>query len=264
MELQGVDTEREDSRGPSEARAGCRLGGSLVLAGQGWGKVSPGQGDEGPGREDSLGCEERAVGRGRLLDAGNGRAPVGLGVGGRLPRTQAGRAPRLRLRGGGAGRPTWAWSGAAGPGRAQPRRRGSALPVAAALAQAAAAARPPSCSGSPRGALPRQGGRSRAPARRGEGALLPLPCGAERKGGRVTRSPTSPSQSNKSPPQEGSRVWGTPFFQPKLWRCGSPQSPWEWGRGRTGSFLIGFELISSSQLPSLQPITVPQVAPLRF
>ena len=114
---------------------------------------------------------------------GSGRARVGPGVGGlggRLPRAQAGRARRLRPREGGAGRPTWARSGAVGPGLARPRRRGSALRAAASRAQAAASARPPSCSGSPRGALPRGDASSRAPARPDGGAFLPPACGAER------------------------------------------------------------------------------------
>lgn len=118
----------------------------------------------------------------------------------------------------------------------------------AALAQAAAAARPPSCSGSPLGALPRRGARSRAPAQPGRGTLPPRASKAGRNVGLVTRSPASPSQSNKTTPQQGPPVWGKPFFHPKLWGCGSPQSPWEWGRGRTGYYLIGFELISSSQI----------------
>lgn len=101
-------------------------------------------------------------GRRRAAGPGEGR-----GWGGRLPRAQAGRTRRLRPRGEGAGRPTWARSGAAGPGLARPRRRGSALPAAAASAEAAAAARPPSCSALP-GALRCQGARSRAPARRAE------------------------------------------------------------------------------------------------
>ncbi|XP_026949549.1 uncharacterized protein [Sagmatias obliquidens] len=103
-----------------------------------------------------------------------------MGGGGRLPRAQAGRTRRLRPREGGAGRPTWARSGAVGPGLPRPRRRGSALRAAASRAQAAASARPPSCSGSPRGALPRGGASSRAPARPDGGAFLPPACGAER------------------------------------------------------------------------------------
>lgn len=161
----------------------------------GWGKPRIG----GPGLRRQVfqakgtrdwGRQAARVSRGGLWAAvsagerpGRCRAEGGGGGGGRLPRAQAGRARRLRPRGQGAGRPTWARSGAVGPGLARPRRQGSALPAAAAAAQEAASARPPSCSGSPRGALPRRGARSRAPARLVGGALRPRACGAGRKGG---------------------------------------------------------------------------------
>lgn len=125
------------------------------------------------------------MGRGYPWGAGElpGQGRAGGGGGGRLPGSQAGRARRLRPQERGAGRPTWARSRAVGPGLARPRRPGSALPAAAASAQEAASARPPSCSGSPRGAFPRRGARSRAPARLGGGALPPPACGAGRNGG---------------------------------------------------------------------------------
>lgn len=61
--------------------------------------------------------------------------------------------------------------GTADPGPAGLKLRGSMLLAVVALAQAASSARPPSCSGSPRDALPRRGARSRALARRGRGAF---------------------------------------------------------------------------------------------
>lgn len=61
--------------------------------------------------------------------------------------------------------------GMADPGPAGLKRRGLVLQVVDASAQAASSAWPPSCSGSPRGALPRRGARSRALALRSRGAL---------------------------------------------------------------------------------------------
>lgn len=71
----------------------------------------------------------------------------------------------------GCGRTNLGRVGMVDPGPAGLKRRGSVLQVVDASAQAASSAWPPSCSGSPRGALPRRGARSRALARRSRGAL---------------------------------------------------------------------------------------------
>lgn len=245
LERRGLDMGRGSPRGPSEARAGCRLGGSLGPAARTGERGLPGQADEGPGPAGSSGREgARRAGRGwppgRRGAAGPGEAP-GWGSGCPAPRPGArsgcGETHLGPVRGGACLRP------------ARPRRRGSARSGAAAGAQAAAAARPPSCSGSPRGALPRRGARScTRPGRRGRAPASGAPGGAGR-GARGTAS-GGPRRSDEATPQEGPLVWGKPSFQPELRGCGCPQSPWERGRGRTGDDLIGFEPISSSQIAS--------------
>lgn len=100
------------------------------------------------------------LGPGRARAGGGGAAP-------RPGRTRAEAAAAEK----GCGKTNLGRVGTADPGPAGLKLRCSMLLTAVALAQAASSARPPSCSGSPRGALPRRGARSRALARRGRGAF---------------------------------------------------------------------------------------------
>lgn len=180
----------------------------------------------------------------------SGRAQVGPGVGGRLPRAQLdahggcsrGDGVRGDQPGPGPGQRVRDWHdlGAAARRSQQqlprPRRRPRrGLHLAPAFpGRAPAPRRPLSCTGT--------AGRRRAPASSVRGRAEP---------GKAARSPARPSRSNRSSPQSGPLVWETPFFQPKLWGCGSPPNSWEWGKGGKRYYLIVFELMSSSQITFL-------------
>lgn len=177
LTLQGLHLWRGlgggDRGGSLEAGAECRLrGGSVGLAGQGRGEwlsrpreqAIEASGQSGPGGAGG--------GQGPCLARGSRWARVGpeLGGGGAAPRPGRTRAEAAAAEKG-CGKTNLGRVGTADPGPAGLKLRCSMLLTAVALAQAASSARPPSCSGSPRGALPRRGARSRALARRGRGAF---------------------------------------------------------------------------------------------